>query len=1710
MARRFLTRALVIMAMVFLAAGCGDDNDGRSGSSTPTREPTTPPPMTATPAPPSVTPTQPPPSVTPTQPPPSVTPTQPAPSVTPTQPPLGTRPPEKLPPGPDPQEVDCDPASDHCDHARTSVLAVAHAYTDPDNTVYYKVTVDAAPTGTDWGDGTNGFFYQAVVNGTTTSTYVPFNGMAVGDDNRPMLPRFSFIVAADVSAGEQSTTLEVDLCASDYQTGSGPTCTKRLWTDTYTSLPVPSVGLGPASDPFGFFPDVLFPGETGSSVAVPNNGVYPGVLEICPSMDTSTCVSPGALSDEQVQWFYDHLLFFDLHGNAYTNDIFDDSSSERRSMGVLTLEEAAFPVSATEYRTRYGSTTAIRARDLPLEQFFFYTKNTSPETPIPAITVGVQYLYDDESCNGYLPGSGCGSSNVSGDVDFSTAASVSPVSALDGNVVANPATNATAGQLETRSIEFKTRGANSTCTEAVNPLAVNPAGSPSGAGELQPNRPNYVIDDNQSLSALWGKRFVPGLYYVLPTGFGNCATDQQPFCDLTSGYAAYVPHYTPEGGQLNGGSTDQTFVDGFILADQYQLPDLSSSTTNALVWFDNCGYGYVYDECSSGCTATLGTRKKTLPTPPPTPPAGTIYTYTVANKRPGAVVFGKECCASFYQQEQLDQNTTVVIPPVQVHDAYGVFIPANKSVEYQTLFSDEALVVYDAATGNRLHKLRLSPSQNRVYGCADPSCNGGPLGDDCPSATVAAGSASHSYTVDLYEDGQGSTGCAPVGSCPFGTTTGGDGAFVTCTATASSFLLGIPEWAAEILPGVNAVQLRAWGGAGQKGQGGTGESSKYQYGGLGRLGGLALTVLDPADPTWGQDLYAYVGNGDDNSSHGYGGASSILTRRPLSSFAPSELDFGSTSTSPSQAKILLIAGGGGGGGAGEVESNNCTGGSAGAGGVAVANAPSASLDDPGMPASAKGADAYYSDDPNHSATGFWDGSPSGDGGNKNGDGNGGAGNAKGADGIGGWGDSATIKWSKSGSLIPPTSWLPGRGSGLKSTSGGDAYGGTGAGGYGGGGAGGGTTYCGWGGGGGGSWAAPNTLTDPSAPPYEPNPSNPAGRSGAVQIAYLPAKLAILYRANAGGGQLSATDGGPPWAPDTNYLTSTGQNTDSSSHAIDLTHHKLAPLCPFNTPCGVIGAGAPQELFQTERWDPSGGSEMQYAFPVTNGDTVVISLFLAETDSTITKPAQRRFNVKVEGSVPGAFSKIDQVSESGGQYRGIRVSYLYQMKDDMLNLEFDHVTENPAIKGIEIRSLRSNFVSRGLLTSTLQPRPSECLTLDDTGAIVSNPSNFHLVWQDDGDLVINNPQGLAIWRAGTDNGSQGGNGGAQICFQGDGNLVIRNAAGAALFATHTADGGHDGNGGVFMSLQDNCNLEILQLADQVLFQTNTTCSTTPLPTFTPTPTPSRTPTNTIPPTITPTPTRTGTPTRTYTQTRTVTATRTITRTHTHTPTRTLTPTSTPTFTATPTDTATVPPTATDTPTVTLTPLPTDTPTQTPTATPTPTPTVTLTVTSTPSSTPLPTSTATAIPTPTDTLAPTPTATPTPTPTATPHTAEVLINELTSTNHPQAAACLMLPGDDGVVLDNGVAQLVWQSDGNLVLSQGGTILWESATSDADRGGDGGRQLCFPDSLTIQNMSGTTVFSTSTPQGKSMRLEADCNLVILNGSGSELFQTSTVCNP
>ena len=191
---------------------------------------------------------------------------------------------------------------------------------------------------------------------------------------------------------------------------------------------------------------------------------------------------------------------------------------------------------------------------------------------------------------------------------------------------------------------------------------------------------------------------------------------------------------------------------------------------------------------------------------------------------------------------------------------------------------------------------------------------------------------------------------------------------------------------------------------------------------------------------------------------------------------------------------------------------------------------------------------------------------------------------------------------------------------------------------------------------------------------------------------------VLYRVNAGGPQLAATDGSSPaWSEDiatsagkSDYLTSPTNKVYSVGNTIETDDPSLN------------GTAAPMELFQSERYDDS-GNNMTWAFPVTAGTSVEVRLYFAEIfleDSGGTSndnAGPRIFDVSVEGNVPGAFSQIDQYAIAGHDAGFMRAATV-NVADGTLNIDIVPSIENPNIKGIEIVELVSTDNNRPMVTN----------------------------------------------------------------------------------------------------------------------------------------------------------------------------------------------------------------------------------------------------------------------------------------------------------------------------------------------------------------------------------------------------------------------------
>jgi hypothetical protein len=150
--------------------------------------------------------------------------------------------------------------------------------------------------------------------------------------------------------------------------------------------------------------------------------------------------------------------------------------------------------------------------------------------------------------------------------------------------------------------------------------------------------------------------------------------------------------------------------------------------------------------------------------------------------------------------------------------------------------------------------------------------------------------------------------------------------------------------------------------------------------------------------------------------------------------------------------------------------------------------------------------------------------------------------------------------------------------------------------------------------------------------------------------------ADLYRINAGGSVYTDSKG-QIWIAD-------GYHNLGS---LDVTTNKIAGT-------------EDQALYQTERYGPPKQPELQYQFPVPGAGSYRVRLHFAETYPPTKAKGARVFNVRVEGKM--AFEKLDIFAEAGPDKALIKTCDV-NVADSVLNLDFEHVVENPKINAIEI-------------------------------------------------------------------------------------------------------------------------------------------------------------------------------------------------------------------------------------------------------------------------------------------------------------------------------------------------------------------------------------------------------------------------------------------
>ena len=180
---------------------------------------------------------------------------------------------------------------------------------------------------------------------------------------------------------------------------------------------------------------------------------------------------------------------------------------------------------------------------------------------------------------------------------------------------------------------------------------------------------------------------------------------------------------------------------------------------------------------------------------------------------------------------------------------------------------------------------------------------------------------------------------------------------------------------------------------------------------------------------------------------------------------------------------------------------------------------------------------------------------------------------------------------------------------------------------------------------------------------------------------------ILYRVNTGGVLVAAIDApNPDWTADEGAFGAAGNSPYLADSSVPGGTFSQASPDAYQGPIDMtdpsLPAGTPSTLFTTERFDDTGNPEMLWQFPVPIGTEVEIRLYFAELFNGITAAGQRVFSVSIEGAIPPAMTNIDPFA-SNGALGALMISHTLTMTDGTLDIQLLHVTENPAIKAIEI-------------------------------------------------------------------------------------------------------------------------------------------------------------------------------------------------------------------------------------------------------------------------------------------------------------------------------------------------------------------------------------------------------------------------------------------
>ncbi|WP_026810752.1 malectin domain-containing carbohydrate-binding protein, partial [Arenibacter latericius] len=220
----------------------------------------------------------------------------------------------------------------------------------------------------------------------------------------------------------------------------------------------------------------------------------------------------------------------------------------------------------------------------------------------------------------------------------------------------------------------------------------------------------------------------------------------------------------------------------------------------------------------------------------------------------------------------------------------------------------------------------------------------------------------------------------------------------------------------------------------------------------------------------------------------------------------------------------------------------------------------------------------------------------------------------------------------------------------------------------------------------------------------------------------------IYRVNVGGDEVNATDSMTDWKfNNQNGAFTSGTYSVNAGFAINsnLNFDKRDSSVP-----AYIDSAIFNEIYKRERYDAPSAPEMEFKFPLENGDYVV-NLYMGNSYEGTKEVGERVFDVLLEGVV--VKENLDLITEFGHLTAGM-LTFPVTLTDGELNILFNHKVENPTLNAIEIFKVDTSNPTLNLSTITNQSTDiNEVVnfTASATGGNPSENNTFFISGQPDG-------------------------------------------------------------------------------------------------------------------------------------------------------------------------------------------------------------------------------------------------------------------------------------------------------------------------------------------------------------------------------------------